>query len=103
MLLSIGLLALFWTASDPDIPIYDVDKICGNYYQNENGVNGCIRLEQQAYDLLKVLWPRLSANERASCLNYLTSAKIGHYRTLESCAAGLVNRDELLRKRSFRY
>jgi hypothetical protein len=91
----------FAQSGDIALPIYDVDGICaaihstvyGNYRtqaardtDKTMAIRRCIFNEQEAYDKLKMLWPRVLPITLTRCLNTVAdNPKYNLYTELEYC------------------
>lgn len=71
-----------------DIPRYDVDKHCTKVAQtsgNSNMIyNGCIEMEQTAYDSIRQLWASIPEKTQSHC-NKVASSSGGSYSILQGC------------------
>lgn len=71
-----------------DIPRYDVSAYCNQVADVSGGssviYNGCIDLEQDAYDDLKVAWPSIAPRSLSYC-NDVAQISGGSYVILQGC------------------
>jgi hypothetical protein len=72
-----------------EMPNYDAEAHCkrmANYSgtPSQSLLNGCLRLEQTAYDELKPAWDALPAATRAHC-DRLAKVRGGSYSLLQGC------------------
>ncbi|WP_456267661.1 hypothetical protein M1D97_10365 [Kushneria sp. AK178] len=92
IIMGVGLLLaapLAWSA-ESEMPRYDVEAECdsvarvGGNYSNTT-YNGCMQMEQSAYNALKKRWSGLSASIRQECERVATVGGGGSYSTLQGC------------------
>lgn len=92
-----------WGAEE--IPRYDVEAECetvasfGGSYSSTT-YNGCMQMEQNAYNLLKEEWQSLSPSIRQECES-VASFGGGSYSTLEGCVR--MEQDAANNKQGFEY
>lgn len=77
-------------ATAQDIPRYDVAGHCAQVAAvggapSEVARNGCIQMEQAAYDNLKRSWSAFPAPTRAHCNRVATFSGPGSYNILKGC------------------
>ncbi|PAU76547.1 hypothetical protein [Halomonas salipaludis] len=83
-------LALPAMAHAQDIPRYDVEDHCeqvagfGGSFSNST-YNGCIQMEQSAYNGLRDQWQQLPASIRQHCNDVASFGGAGSYSTLQGC------------------
>lgn len=85
-----GVFALNGTAMAQDMPRYDVTAHCGKVAAfggspSEVVRNGCMKMEQSAYDELKGQWSVFPAAMRKHCDKVATFGGAGSYTTLKGC------------------
>ncbi|WP_286963840.1 hypothetical protein [Methylobacterium sp.] len=81
-----------------EIPQYDVDAVCATD-QDPRGRAFCLRLEQNSYDTLKLLWPQASDAAKRYALKGAagkTSSK-AYYQILEQYLEVSMRNDEMVR------
>ncbi|MDR5887576.1 hypothetical protein [Vreelandella janggokensis] len=89
--LAIALLAgLASTANAQEIPRFDVEAHCDNIARfggdfSNITYNGCIDMEQSAYNNLKNRWGDVPTGIRSECMNIATFGGTGDYMTLQGC------------------
>ncbi|QTP60943.1 hypothetical protein HNO53_20825 [Billgrantia antri] len=89
-LMVLALLALPFAVNAQEMPRYDVEAHCeeiasfGGEFSNMT-YNGCIQMEQSAYDGLKGQWASLPGNIQRHCDEIATFASPGSYSTLQGC------------------
>lgn len=72
------------------LPRYDVKAHCrevaafGGAF-SESTMDGCMQMEQSAYNQLKTTYPNLSANRRKHCDEVASFGGHGSYSTLQGC------------------
>lgn len=62
-------------------PIYPVDQNCAEH----SGGAYCVKMEQAAYDIVKLMWARLSGEARARCADTAGTVPMWSYTALQSC------------------
>lgn len=73
-----------------EIPRFDVETQCeqiagfGGEFSNST-YNGCIAMEQSAYDRLKQSWDSIPSGIRSQCIEIATFGGPGSYSTLGGC------------------
>ena len=76
-------------ASAQSIPRYDPAASCEEVAATADGsrviYNGCMQMEQEAYNVLKSTWPSLPASTRDSCDEVARSGGHGTYAILKGC------------------
>lgn len=86
------------------LPRYDVDKYCRSVSDMSGGsqmiFNGCIELEQDAYDDLKPQWAQMPPKARSYC-GQVAEMGGGSYSLLSGCIE--LERDEAARPKQFQY
>lgn len=74
--------------SNAQIPKYDVESYCKSVADISGGssmiFNGCIEMEQEAYDDLKQIWPNLPQKTKNHC-DEIAQVGGGSYTILKSC------------------
>ncbi|MBR9880776.1 MAG: hypothetical protein GYB17_14910 [Gammaproteobacteria bacterium] len=87
----LGLVALFpLTAAADDIPRFDVETHCemvasiGGEFSNMT-YNGCIQMEQSAYNRFRTEWDSIPGGIRRQCEEVATVTGSGSYSTLGGC------------------
>ncbi|MCX5516223.1 hypothetical protein C3941_19735 [Kaistia algarum] len=83
-------------ASAMDMPTIDVDSICSKRGGIPE-VNQCIAAEQGAYDQLQVMWPALSAERQATCMDYFHETAISQpfpLTYLNACVVAQLNQQQ---------
>ena len=86
---ALGSLLLFASAaSAQDLPRYDVEAYCTTVSDFSGGsrmiFNGCIELEQEAYDELRATWAGLPGQARRYC-DEVARVTGGSYSILQGC------------------
>jgi len=90
--IGLGCAALAWTgdAQAQQLPRFDVQAHCeeiaafgGSY--SASSYNGCIQMEQSAYNSLKQSWGRVPQRIRTHCLEIARYGGGGDYSSLEGC------------------
>lgn len=85
-----GLALLAATAQANELPRFDVEAQCeqvasfGGDFSNTT-YNGCIQMEQSAYNRLRENWASLPGNIRRQCVEVATFGGPGSYSTLGGC------------------
>lgn len=86
------------------IPRYDVASYCQQVADVSGGSamirNGCMDMEQQAYDVLKPVWSQLSGTSRNYC-DEVARVSGGSYSILQGCIE--METDAARSPRSFEY
>lgn len=74
--------------SNAQIPRYDVESYCKSVADMSGGssmiFNGCIEMEQEAYDDLKQIWLNLSQKQKKYC-DEVGQVSGGSYSILKGC------------------
>lgn len=101
------------TAAPQAIPRYDVDHQCAERSRGLDSMNPdrgavsaaaknlCVHREQEAYDELKVLWPRYDADLRTRCRQVCDT--VGNYEVLLNCIVSMGTVQATRRSKPFRY
>ena len=89
-LLFIALMLFSGLAMAGDMPRFDVEGQCNNVASvggefSNMTYNGCIQMEQSAYDRLKSEWTSIPASIRRQCLDVAKVGGAGSYSTLGGC------------------
>lgn len=91
LVLAAALTSCAGAAIAENLPRFDVETECrkvasvgGSF--SEMTYAGCFEMEQQAYDLLKEMWPEMPASVRTECLKIARFGGAGSYMTLQGCA-----------------
>lgn len=89
-LMGVGLALLTGTAIASEMPRFDVEAQCemvasvGGEFSNMT-YNGCIQLEQSAYDRFKGEWASIPVEIRRQCIEVATVGGPGSYSALGGC------------------
>jgi hypothetical protein len=90
-------------SASAEMPNYEVDAECrqvagfGGTF-SESTMQGCLRMEQSAYDALRTRWDTLPPDIRAECDQVARFGGVGSFSTLQGCVnmeldAARANRD----------
>ena len=86
--ISLGAGLMVSAAQAADLPRYDPEAYCQKIANFSGGsdmlFNGCIEMEQEAYDKLKPLWASIPEKTRAYC-NKIARTSGGSYSLLDGC------------------
>ena len=86
------------------VPRYNVEAYCQDVANVSGGsamiFNGCIDMEQQAYNILKPVWTQLPGNSRSYC-DEVARVSGGSYSILQGCIE--METDAASSPRSFDY
>ncbi|MCW5737338.1 MAG: hypothetical protein KIS73_24645 [Enhydrobacter sp.] len=90
LILFAAAMAAISPAARAEMPSYDVEAYCKNIAEvggtpSQATRNGCLRMEQSAYDGLKKSWDTLPGEMRAYCNGIATVGGTGSYSTLSGC------------------
>ncbi len=84
----LSVVALASTAQAQEVPRFDVESYCEDVAEFGGGshsiYNGCVDMEQQAYNRLKADWPSLSTRVRDYCTEIGTVGGPS-YSTMQGC------------------
>lgn len=114
------LLLLFVSTINPvaaqSLPRYDVDSACRRVVPDRGGYDypgkaenlrrarqACIDAEQQDYDILRLLWSRISPEGRSQCVEFGNRAGGRQYAVLRECAGIIHQRERMQQSRQFKY